>query len=910
MNARQSAWRRTALVGSLTLVAAALATMPATASGASSTVGATTALVAATGTQSVTLVLKAAAPALVKRLATTSAIAPSERAALLARAVPTAATRTRVRNLVTSHGLTISTETAWSITAAGPASAVAALVGSRLAVRRLQAAHPNGSLSRTSIDEDVPTSLRGLVTGVLGGDDRGPRLHPLGVTTSTPASLRSLYHGSLGTPTGSSALTIATIQFSGWNSGDLTAFAADHGLPDPVRSGQYVAVSIGGQLPSQLDNSGGNQEVALDQETLLAMSPKARQRAYFAPNSGASNQSFVNAIHAVAEDAPASHIAALSISWGACEAVYSDSDLQQMNSAITAANAAGVTVFAASGDSGAFDCGPGNLSVDYPASDPAVVAVGGTRINGTTQTAWSPVAGDQSASGGGESRSWPRPAYQPKVGGGHRLVPDLAAEADPDSGLLINVDGGVGQFGGTSLAAPLTAALFTNSLADHGWTSGIGNVLPNLYAAPASSFTDITSGNNGHYVARAGYDQVTGLGAPLWDRLRSSYDGAPTLTARPYSASLTIPITVTAPASMAFSLWRAGVGSPPAPRSNCDISGGRAAVPRIVTATADGPVTVWVLGYSQSRNLCYSTRRTVVVDRQAPVAHPRATSIAPGSIWSANPLRVTWNWTDGGSGVDPAHCTTTTISTTTGAAFTVKATCRDRAGNLATAPFLAHIDRTAPSVIALGNPSSLTSSSRIAFRWSVADSDSGIASTQFRWARASQVTGALGTWSAPAATSATGEGVITGQPGYRYCLQARAIDKVGNATGWSPMRCATVPLDDRALSATAGWQREISPGWMGGTSTVTTLGGQTLTSSSLSVGRIGVVATTCPTCGSLAVYVGTTRVGTLNLQAPTTTDRALVLLPRLGTPRTGSVRLVTVNNGHSVRIDALAVSAT
>jgi len=74
--------------------------------------------------------------------------------------------------------------------------------------------------------------------------------------------------------------------------------------------------------------------------------------------------------------------------------------------------------------------------------------------------------------------------------------------------------------------------------------------------------------------------------------------------------------------------------------------------------------------------------------------------------------------------------------------------------------------------------------------------------------------------------------------------------------------------------------------------------------------QIGVVATTCPTCGAVAVYVGASKVGTINLARPRgTISRALVMLPRFTSKKSGVIRLVTTTKGRLVKIDGLATSA-
>src|SRR5207245_7572690 len=118
--------------------------------------------------------------------------------------------------------------------------------------------------------------------------------------------------------------------------------------------------------------------------------------------------------------------------------------------------------------------------------------------------------------GGGASSAYPRPSYQSSVGlpGTARLVPDVASLADPSTGLGIYAGGQWLLGGGTSLAAPTWAGLTAAALSAAGRTTGLGDVLPTLYAHP-EAFRDITAGSNG-YTATAGYDLATGLGAPDW----------------------------------------------------------------------------------------------------------------------------------------------------------------------------------------------------------------------------------------------------------------------------------------------------------------------------------------------------------------------------------------------------------
>jgi len=258
----------------------------------------------------------------------------------------------------------------------------------------------------------------------------------------------------------------------------------------------------------------------------------------------------------------------ISTSYGLCELEMPFSEIATLRAAARQANALGITWFAASGDAGAADCNDSShtgLAVDVPASIPEVTGVGGTTFNeagGTywnaendanrasaisyiPETAWndSVVDGSPSASGGGASSIFAKPAWQTGVGvpsDNARHVPDvsLTASADHD-GYLVYTSGALSVYGGTSVPAPAfagIAALLNHYLVSSGAqaTPGMGNINPNLYALAQASpgvFHDIVSGDNivtvtcsarsrncvssgpVGYSAAAGYDQATGLGS-------------------------------------------------------------------------------------------------------------------------------------------------------------------------------------------------------------------------------------------------------------------------------------------------------------------------------------------------------------------------------------------------------------
>jgi hypothetical protein len=216
-----------------------------------------------------------------------------------------------------------------------------------------------------------------------------------------------------------------------------------------------------------------------------------------------------------------------------------------------------------------------------------------------------------------------------------RAVPDISLEADPASGFAITNRGETeGGNGGTSLAGPLAAATLADTLEVNGVTGGLGNILPALYHAPAAGFADVTVGTNGHYPARRGYDEATGLGAPLWNKLGPAL--LPFAVAVPSvsrSDTIRVAVSVTDPSS--YVGWVDGVGAPP---TSCPATSKGSSPPTSVAATADGGQEVWVVGLTASG--CSIAAGLTTVDTVAPVASvtARRTPASRGVVttsWSA-----------------------------------------------------------------------------------------------------------------------------------------------------------------------------------------------------------------------------------------------------------------------------------
>lgn len=649
--------------------------------------------------ESITFLLTPRDPAQVAALARDQRASRAQRTAKLAALLPGSARRSAVADALRSRGLRVTASTPWSVTARGPAAQVHALTaGTTMA--------SGGAAPRVA---EAPwrriAGLQGQVSAAVT-DTGGPVAHPViarssvGAARFTPSVIdgpgaRTLYSAPLAPASRSTGLTVATLQLSGWDATDLTHYAGSHGIADPVGAGRYEAVSVDGADPAVPDGTDGDLEVALDQEALLAVAPAAHQRAYFAPNT---SLGFVDGLEQVATDAldPDHHLTALSISWGACEQDWDPQTIAAIDTAVSNVVAAGVTVFAASGDDGAYDCqGSSVASVDFPASDPQVVGVGGTTadVPARTEVAWP-------GSGGGSSRVFTRPDYQTLFAptATARQVPDLAAAADPDSGLNVYWNGMSGRVGGTSLASPLSAALLTGVLALRGQDQPLGNILTGLYAAPAAAFRGVSATAGGHPPV-SGYDNRTGRGAPLWSRLLSSLGGTPLLTMPAISHSRRVPVQLTLPAAQ-YLQWQAGTGDEPASCAAAWAAGTTATPPVAVQASRDGDVTAWLLGRTVA-GACQHADATVTVDTAAPKPALSAARTAPRAAtvivrWAASDpspgtgigsytvkiLRTGWRtpvWTK-----TTASAGSYLLRTVHGPTFTAVVTARDRAGNTTT----------------------------------------------------------------------------------------------------------------------------------------------------------------------------------------------------------------------------------
>ncbi len=368
----------------------------------------------------------------------------------------------------------------------------------------------------------VPSSLAGVITGVFGIDERPQarahfRQSAAAAQSYTPPEVAAAY--SFPSGVNGSGQTAAILELGGgFSQTDLDSYFKSLGLTAPTVTA--VGVDGGSNSPGTDPNADG--EVMLDIEVLGAVAPGAKIVVYFAPNT---DQGFIDALSTAVHDTTNSP-SVVSISWGGPEDSWTQQARSQMEQILTEGAAVGVTVTVASGDNGSTDgVNDGKQHVDFPASAPHALGCGGTTLsiqNGqiASETVWNELP-DHGAGGGGISIEFPVPSYQSAVkmpnnvdtGKPGRGVPDVAGDADPETGYTILVDGNQQTIGGTSAVAPLWAGLIV--LLNDSLGKPVGFVHPQIYAASAASgFHDITQGNNVGYQAGPGWDACTGNGSP------------------------------------------------------------------------------------------------------------------------------------------------------------------------------------------------------------------------------------------------------------------------------------------------------------------------------------------------------------------------------------------------------------
>ncbi|RTL37518.1 MAG: PKD domain-containing protein [Burkholderiales bacterium] len=354
------------------------------------------------------------------------------------------------------------------------------------------------------------------------------------VQAVSPTQFASIY-GASGLPSATNAtIAIVTAGNVSQTVTDLRSFASNSGYPAPPVS--VVTVGTAGT------DTSGTDEWNMDSQVALAAAGGTIKSMLLYAGTDLSDAALTAVYNRIISDNKAKVI---NVSLGECENDAKTSGIMASNDQIfQTAVAQGQTFSVSSGDSGSYECGGSSNSASYPSVSPYVMSIGGTTLSSSGgswvgETVWSctgPSTCPQSASGGtggGPSLTESAPSWQKASGvlgtSTMRGTPDIAFDAAPSSGALVLINGSNSTIGGTSLAAPIFTGLYSRL------QSSRGNSLPfpaqTIYQGAASNpswFHDVTSGSNGGYSAKAGWDYTTGYGSLNIANFANAFNGGTT----------------------------------------------------------------------------------------------------------------------------------------------------------------------------------------------------------------------------------------------------------------------------------------------------------------------------------------------------------------------------------------------
>jgi subtilase family serine protease len=367
----------------------------------------------------------------------------------------------------------------------------------------------------------TPSSLASAApVGAVGPE---PTLRPIATYAGgwAPYAVANAFGFPVQSGFGGNGITVAVINDYPPSQSDVTAYLTQLGVQ---RTGTYTVENVDGGS-SQKDAS-GFLESTIDVETVEGLAPAANVIYYSTPD--LSTESLLDAYNQIISDGKAQVV---DMSYGGCESSVGSG---AADSLFAQGAAQGIAFVAASGDFGdeCFSAFNNQIGVNFPASDPHVIGVGGTETATlacqlgtiTSQSAWNDrckTGNVQEATGGGTSTMFSLPAYQAAVGvsGAYRSVPDLAMPAALDA---LYLQGGWVLVSGTSWGAPQVAALVAGLY--EFCRAPLANPIQLFYSAFGQKgygdFVAVTSGNNQYqsdstfFSADGGFSQVSGIGIP------------------------------------------------------------------------------------------------------------------------------------------------------------------------------------------------------------------------------------------------------------------------------------------------------------------------------------------------------------------------------------------------------------
>jgi pseudomonalisin len=472
------------------------------------------------GDASLVLTLTPRNVAALRALDDESGAAPLTAAQFKRNYAPTASTVSAIERWAAASGLSVSavSDDRLLVTLTGSTAGLGSALG--VTIERFRA-EDGSEYTAASGSATLPAAIASDVTAVTGLSSlervqteaarRSATEVPDGIdypTSFDPQELWSLYHASkTDTGKGEQVSVIAAGDITGVEQ-DLRTFEHKFGLPEVT----WRQITVG--TPGT--ETEGNDEWDLDTQYSTGFAPGVKKLNVYVGNSD-EDQAILETIDRwVTEDKTTQ----ASFSAGECELLaYAAGFTESLDTVLAEAAAEGRTLFTSAGDTGS-QCPvlvgengvPGGApGVNYPASSPYAIGVGGTSVLGPEdEIGWY-------AGGGGQSLIESTPAWQADAGGSFlgtgRGVPDVAIDADPESGVDVIIEGKEEVIGGTSVGAPSWQGIWARVAGAHKHKLGFAG--PLIYETePEAAFKDITVGDNTLYPCTPGWDYVTGRGTP------------------------------------------------------------------------------------------------------------------------------------------------------------------------------------------------------------------------------------------------------------------------------------------------------------------------------------------------------------------------------------------------------------
>lgn len=216
-------------------------------------------------------------------------------------------------------------------------------------------------------------------------------------------------------------------------------------------------------------------------------------------------------------------------------------------------------------------------------------------------------------------------------------------------------------------------------------------------------------------------------------------------------------------------------------------------------------------------------------------------------------------------------------------------------------------DTVAPFGARVTNLPAVATAKTRTLNWTASDDNTGVSKFDVRYRSARWDASALGAATTLKSATTAPYGAVSWSAGRTYCYEVRGRDGAGNVGLYGTQSCVVVPLDDRSMTRSGSWTSPTSSKYYLGTASRSTSSGATLKRTGAKYRRLALVATTCSTCGTAKVYLGSTLLKTVSLKSSTTKRKVVIPIDVSASVRSGTITVKQASGGKPVIIEGLAI---